>query len=89
MLWEKLVLQQLLHITASAATMTKPNSSSTGWWLSMPTSENQVWAQSWTGQISLPYFAFMSHLQSEVDNSTHLRVAASEFSELVAAKDLT
>lgn len=68
--------------------MTKPNSSSTSWWLSNPTSENQVWAQSWTGQISLPYFAFVSHLQSEVDKSIYLRVAASEFNELVDAKDL-
>lgn len=32
--------------------------------------------------------AFMSHLQSGVDNSTHLRAATSEFQELVDAKFL-
>lgn len=32
--------------------------------------------------------AFMFHLQSGVDNNTHLRVATSEFTELVDAKVL-
>lgn len=62
--------------------MTKANSSSTGWWLSKPTSENQVW-------VSLPFFAFVSHLQSEVDKNIPCRMAASEFHELVDAKGLT
>lgn len=41
----------------------------------------------WTNIFTL--LCFVSHLQSEVDKSIHLRVAALEFNELVDAKDLT